>query len=227
MIEGSRRIIHLGINFLFAPAIPIDVGRQIKFQDLLSKKQIVFEQFNKTDKFIKFSTMTGGQLDVQVGLAGPEVSQLLILSPGQTLPKDSFIEHADIICQTFREVWGEPQQIVHRDSCLRSLYQVNDQHAFQFLWENRLKQQGFALNVLKRPVLGGGLRLVMPPTNEQKTQIELKVESFLSDSKMLFVEVQFAWRQPVPFEDGLAPKILIDEIDAFNNNEVTQFVKGS
>ncbi len=135
MIEGSRRIVHLGINFMFAPVtIPIDTEQQIRFQDLLSKQQIVFDQINKSDKFLKFSSTKGGRLDVQIGSAGPQVSQLLILSQNPTLPEQSFIEHADIICDIFRQVWSEPQQIIHRDSCLRSLYQVNDQHAFQFLW---------------------------------------------------------------------------------------------
>lgn len=228
MIEGSRRIIHLGLNFMFAPVtIPIDTEQQIKFQELLSKKQIGFDQFSRTDKLLTFVSTKGGSLEVRVGLAGPQVSQLLILSSGQTLPKESFIQSADAVCEVFAEVWKEPKQVIHCDSCLRSLYQVINHHAFQFLWEQRLKQKGESLNVLKRAVLGGGLRLVIPPTEEKKTQIELKIESYLSDSRMLFVEVQFAWKQPVPLEEGLNPRSLIDEIEAFNNDEVTKFIMGA
>lgn len=226
MIEGSRRIIHFGINFMFAPAIPIDTDQQLKFQGLLDKEQIVFEQINRTDKALKFSSSKGGRIDVQVGTPGPQVSQLLLLSQNPTLPRDSFIEHAEIICRIFREVWNEPQQIIQRDSCVRSLYQVTDNHAFQYLWEKRLKQPADGLDVLKRPVLGGGLRLVIPPSEDKKTQIELKIESFLRDSKMLFVEVQYAWLQPMPINEGFNPKRLIEEIDQFNNNEVTQFIRG-
>ena len=226
MIEGSRRIIHLGLNFMFAPVtIPIDTEQQIKFQGVLSKNQIAFDQINRTDKLLTFVSTKGGSLDVRVGLAGPQVSQLLILSSGQTLPKESFIESADAVCEAFTEVWQEPKQVIHCDSCLRTLYQVMDKHAFQFLWEQRLKQKEESLNVLNRAVLGGGLRLVIPPTEDKKTQIEIKIESFLSDSRMLFVEVQFAWKQPFPISDGLNPKALIDEIDNFSINEVGQFIK--
>ena len=213
---------------MFAPVtIPIDTEKQIGFQGLLSKKQIIFDQFKRTDQLLTFVSTKGGSLDVRVGLPGPQVSQLLILSSGQTLPTESFIQSADAVCGVFTEVWKEPKQVIHCDSCLRSLYQVRDQHAFKFLWEQRLKQQGKALNVFNRSVLGGGLRFVIPPTEDKKTQIELKIESFLSDSSMLFVEVQFAWKQPFPIADGLNPRSLIDEIDAFNKNEVHRFIQGA
>jgi hypothetical protein len=47
-------------------------------------------------------------------------------------------------------------------------------------------------------VLGGGLRLVMPPVKEgaEPVQIEIKIESFFRESQKLFIETFFVWPQP-------------------------------
>ncbi len=227
MLEGSRQIIHYGVNFLMAPAIHLNTERQLKFQEVLSKNKLEFDQTNKVDeKSYVFASTKTDPLEVRVGFAGPEVSQLLILSSAPSRSKDIFEEQAELICKSFCEIWKEPQQVLQRDICIRSLYQTKNAHAFQFLWEERLKQNQTSISPLGRPVLGGGLRIVMPPHEHSATQIELKIESFLRDSRMLFVEIQYVWKNLLPLADGLAPRQLIEEAEIFNKEKLMPFIQG-
>jgi hypothetical protein len=81
------------------------------------------------------------------------------------------------------------------------------------------------LSGLQRPVLGGGLRFVMPPIDE-KFQIELKVESYLSDSSKLFVETQFVWPQPETAGSRMHPDNTIDRVYQYAMGPALAFALG-
>lgn len=219
--------LHFGINFLLAPAIPIDTSHALELQKYLSNNQIDFERTGKTDKSLKFVSVKPEPLEVTISEPGPQVAQLLVVAPNPTQPLESFIQQAETVCQGFSQVWEiDQQQIVGRDACVRHLYQPNSVHAFQFLWEHRLHQRPEGLRALGRAVLGGGLRFVMPPNDQFRTQVELKVESYLRDSRLLFVEMQFAWPYAVSLEEGLKPRELMGEIEEYCSSNVVPFITG-
>jgi hypothetical protein len=194
----------------------------------LSENQIEFTRTERTKQGILFLTDRSESLEVHIKNAGPQVNQLLILAPNPSQPVESFIQQCQAITNGFQNVWQLPQaQIIGRDACVRYLFQSRDDHAFRFLWENRLKQKSEDMRMLNRAVLGGGLRFVMPPDQNNQTQVELKIESYLSDSKMLFVELQYAWPFPVNFQDGFKPKVMITEIQEYCDNHVLPFILGS
>ena len=163
---------------------------------------------------------------VTVGLVGPGIGQLLIAAPQPNRPLISFIEDAEMVVQAYRRVWPGPIQIVRRDCTLRYLYAVREGHAMQFLWERRLHQTEEGLSALGRPVLGGGLRLVMPARAQmpEDAGVEVKIESFLSDARQLFLEAQFTWETPALPGAEPDPRPLIEAVDAFIDGPLTEFV---
>jgi hypothetical protein len=177
---------------------------------------------------MKFTSQRAESLEVQVGQAGPQVGQLLIISPQPTQPFDIFLEQTEAICQAFQNTWRNPQQpqqqIINRDACIRYLYQSADNHSFRYLWETRLKQEANDMRILGRPVLGGGLRMVMPPSEKHRTQIEVKIESFLRDSRSLFVELQFAWPYP---EQDFTPRQMLKEMNDYSRDHLVPFIMGN
>ena len=231
MLPRTGRIIHLGINFLVAPvALPIDTTHELDFRRYLADNQIEFERTEKTDQFAKFLAKRTEPLVVQVGQAGPQVGQLLIVAPEPTQPFESFVQQAETVCAAFESVWITPQQqvqIINRDACIRYLYQSADNHAFRFLWEKRLRQEPDGMRILGRPVIGGGLRLVMPPTEGQLSQVEVKIESFLQDSRMLFVELQFAWPHLVAPQEGFKPRELLTQVQEYCKQQLVPFILGN
>lgn len=224
---SEKRNLHFGINFLLAPTIPMDTDHALEFQRYLSNNQIDFDRTDKTEKHLRFIAVKPDPLEVTVGAPGPQIAQLLIVAPNPTQPSESFVQQAETICQAFSNIWRVPQrQIISRDACIRHLYQSESTHAFQFVWEKRLRQNPEDLGILGRPVLGGGLRLVLPPNEQPPTQIEIKVESYLRDSRFLFVEMQYAWPFPIGLDEGLRPRELLQEIERYCAANVIPFIVG-
>jgi hypothetical protein len=228
MLPDTERVLHIGINFLLAPtALSIDTQHELEFRRLLADDQLEFERTERVDQSVKLSASRAEPLEIRVGQAGPQVGQLLIVTPQPTQPFETFYQQTETVCHAFQNVWRvSEQQIINRDACIRYLYQSAAHHAFRFLWEKRLRQNANDMRILDRPVLGGGLRLVMPPSDGHRTQVEVKIESFLRDSRMLFVELQFAWPFPVTPKEGFRPRELLMEIREYCQRNVVPFILG-
>lgn len=228
MRPDTKQGFHFGTNFLLAPAVGYEPGALLQFQQTLAQTSaVVFDQTQRTPTGMAF-VRQGPPLQVTVGLVGPGLGQLLIAAPQPSRPLISFIEDAEMIVQAYRRVWPGPIQIVRRDCTLRYLYAVREGHAMQYLWERRLHQTEDALSSLGRPVLGGGLRLVMPPRPHvpDDAGVEVKIESFLSDSRQLFLEGQFVWETPPTPGTEPDPRPLIEAVDNFIDGPLTQFAAG-
>jgi hypothetical protein len=224
----TKQGFHFGTNFLFAPAPGYEPGALLQFQQTLGQSStVVFDQTQRTPTGMVF-VRQGPPLHVTVGLVGPGIGQLLIAAPQPNRPLMSFIEDAEIVVSAYRRVWPGPIQVVRRDCTLRYLYAVREGHAMQFLWERRLHQTEDALSALGRPVLGGGLRLVMPPRHDvaDDAGVEVKIESFLSDSRQLFLDCQFIWETPAAPGAEPDPRPLIEAVDTFIDGPLTQFAAG-
>ncbi len=228
MRSDTKQGFHFGTNFLFAPAAGYEPAALLQFQQSLAQTStLVFDQTQRTPTGMAL-VRQGPPLHVTIGLVGPGIGQLLIAAPQPARPLISFIEDAEMIVNAYRGVWPGPLQIVRRDCTLRYLYAVREGHAMQFLWEKRLHQTEDTLSALGRPVLGGGLRLVMPPRAhvQDDAGVEVKVESFLSDSRQLMLESQFVWETPAAPGTEPDPRPLIEAVDAFIDGPLTQFTGG-
>ena len=142
---------------------------------------------------------------------------------------DLLTREAEAAVRAFEATWGkERRQIISSDAAFRDLYETSAEHAFQELWEQRLGQSAQSLAILGRPVLGGGLRFVMPPLPDEvePLQIEVKIESFLRDTKKLFVETQFAWPAPTSPGAPFDPAGKLKQLDDYIEHVVTSFLVG-
>jgi hypothetical protein len=229
MRPDTKQGFHFGTNFLFAPAPTYDTATILQFQQQLAETSgaLTFDQAQRTPTGVHL-VRQALPLQLTIGLVGPGIAQLLIAAPQPNRPLISFIEEAEMVVQAYRKVWPAPVQVVRRDCTLRFLYAVREGHAMQFLWERRLHQTESGLNALGRPVLGGGLRLVMPPRPDVPNDpgIEVKIESLLADTRQLFLETQFVWEMsppPIPGSE-FDPRPLLEAVDAYNDGPVTDFV---
>ena len=227
MRPDTKQGFSFGANFLFAPATTFEASGLLQFQQSLAEASsfLVFDQTQRTPTGMTL-VRQATPLQVTVGLVGPGIGQLLIGAPQPNRPLISFVEDAEMVVNAYRRVWPGPIQVVRRDCTLRYLYAVREGHAMQFLWERRLRQTEGALSALGRPVLGGGLRLVMPPRPSvpDDAGVEVKIESFLSDSRQLFLESQFVWETPAAPGTEPDPRPMIETVDAFIDGPLTEFV---
>jgi hypothetical protein len=236
MNPEASKIIHIGVNFVFAPGPTINRRKNLEFQNALLEQGVEFDRIEILEDAIAVTRESPGRLEIKVATGnvdpvGP-VGQIIIVSPdptGASGDTSRFIKDAEAVAEAFRSTWGAPHlQVLSCDAALRALFESSSDHAFQELWEIRLKQPSDSLVVLGRPVLGGGLRLVMPPLPDdpERLNIEVKIESYLQDTKLIFVEAQFVWPQPALPGEPLDPKSRIEQIDQYVENEIVSFITG-
>lgn len=229
MNPESRMTIHMGINFVVSPMPTIDMERNLNFQESLVTQGIDFAKVELKEREIRVVREAPTVLQIKVAALGPPTGQLVILAPQPLRALSLFAKEAEAVAGAFNSTWPEKRrQIISCDATLRDLYEASGEHAFQELWETRLGQPRESLGVLGRPVLGGGLRFVMPPRADdpEPVQIEVKIESFLRDTKKIYVETQFTWPAPrlpgTPFD----PESRLKQVDAYVENEVVSFITG-
>ena len=73
------------------------------------------------------------------------------------------------------------------------------------------------------------LRFVMPHRDDEEDpkEVELRIESYLQDSKQVFVEARFTWLNPTVVHDTLNFRATerLGTIEDFIENQVHQFME--
>jgi hypothetical protein len=223
--------IHFGVGIVFQPAPDLTPSRILAFQSVLAKPEygISFQQVNaqegaalqlvrQTPPFTVSVAKIGGQ--------GAAIAQLTVISAPPPRRLEDFAEEAESVLEAYRAVWTERTQVIRRDCVLRYLYDVDTDHAFRYLWEQRLNQADDSIQRLGRPVLGGGLRFFLPPREqvEDDTTVDVRIESFFQDPKKLFVETQMLWTTPIAAGADVQPSALLSEAAAYTDGPITDFI---
>ncbi len=153
---------------------------------------------------------------------------MLIVASNPSPALEVFIEEVTLICKSFDLTWpNSNRQLIRSDATIRALFETEMDHAFKEIWERRLKQSEQSLGIFGRPVLGGGLRFVMPPVpgEARPVQIEVKIESFLQNPKKLFVETQHTWPIPRTPGDDFEAASRLKQVDDYLGTQVISFIQ--
>lgn len=228
MRPDSRKLIHIGINFVVTPPPIIDTQKNVDFQNALISSGISLANAAYQKQKIEVLCQEPEPLHVAVNLIGPPVGQLLIAAPQPAHSLDFFIKNAKAVIKAYEQTWQGQKQIISRDATIRSLFEATSEHAFDELWQKRLGQSPSSLEILGKPVLGGGLRFVMPPKPDESEPlvVEVKIESFLTDVRKLFVETQFVWPKPTGPQVSFDPETRLLQLDRYIDKNVVPFIMG-
>jgi hypothetical protein len=228
----TRQSIFFGISYVLASQWSADTIKRLDFQRALARQQLDFPQTSVGPHEFALVRTEPSVLQVKVASSGPQISTISISSKCPTHGLEMFIKEAQATCEAYRQTWLALQcQSLQCSARIHHLYSCQD-HAFKYIWEQRLGQRPEDFRHLgKRPVLGGGLRLFMPPIKEEKepVQIEVKIESFLREPQKMFVETVFAWLKPrlltedTNFDTGLRLKT----VEKYASEEVCNFIAQS
>lgn len=225
----SRQSIYFGVGYVIASQWPSDTMKRLDFQRALAQRQL---DFPRTSVGVHdFTLIRAEQSPLQIKLAspGPRVSSISISSERPVHSLELFAKEAEAVCDAYRQTWLQGQcQILQCNARIQHLYSCQN-HAFKYLWEDRLGQNPLDFHYLgTRPVLGGGLRLFIPPlkNDEEPLQIEIKTESFLRESKKMFIETFFVWPKPrlLPPDEKFNPEIRLKSVEEYATQQVCDFV---
>jgi hypothetical protein len=230
MRADTKQHFQFSVSFVFSPSPNMTTNLTLAFQQRLAAPEvgIVFDQVQRMPggpAVAQVFARLNPALQVTVAQPGPApVGQLTIVAPQPNQLTDDFMNDAEAVVEAFRETWPGPIQTLRRDCTVQNLYAVTAEHAFQYLWERRLHQPEAAVQEFGRPILGGGLRFVMParPDVEDEPLIEVKIESLLRDPRMLYVETQAVWERPSSAEPS--PRQLLQTVIEYADGPVVQFI---
>jgi hypothetical protein len=215
MKKFSRQLWHIGINFWMIPTVSISPQSSLTFQNEICKAGLEYSILNLKNDQIVIVREEPSPLSIIVGVAQqPPICSLAIMASTPKTGLEMFCQEADAAVKAFQATWNFPAwQIIKCDATIRELHETESEHAFKELWENRLGQSGTSLSIFGKPIRGGGLRFVLDPlpNEDNPIQIEVKIESFLSDVKKIYVETIFNW------PNASTPSPEINVIDRLNN----------
>lgn len=229
MKPRSRRIIHLGINFITIPAPIITTQSLLAFQQAIISSGLDFVRMEHPENRIILTREVPSSLQISVSTLEPQSGQVLIVAPNPKAPMEVFIQEAEAALSAFEAVWpAQNRQIIKSDATIRQLHETTSEHAFQELWERRLGQPSQALAAFGRPIRGGGLRFVMDPLPDEQEPVlvEVKIESYLRDTTKMFVETQFGWLKPTEPGASFTVRERLTRMDEFIADRVQTFLSG-
>ena len=224
MLKNSERVIHIGLNYVVAPKKPLTMDEKLSFQKELSLVGLEAEKAVKKEGGIGIKAFYEGiPVVIETFMNSANTGQLLIVMPKN--PNSAlFPKIADAVGEIYLKLFSDPKPHVFpaRDGCIRKLYDCSAEypHAFKYIWEKMLGKSSRDLSVLGKPIAGGGLRFVMPPSNDDPVEAQVKIESFLPDPKQLWVECTMKWLQPEKIGEGLRASELYRHINDFIDEKV-------
>lgn len=194
---GSARLIHAGINFVLGGGQSLNPAHYARrFQDALRDAGLDYHTVDiPNDLVLVVIRKHPSPLEFRIASAGPNIGQLMVIAENPLTTFELFEQEAEATVEAFKSVWSSQNRVLLQvDATIRELYETTSEHAFQELWEERLGQPGNALAAFGRPIRGGGLRFVLDPRPpEEPAAVEVKIESYLGDTRKIFVETQFVW----------------------------------
>lgn len=226
MNSQSGILLHMGINYLLTPLSVIDKRRFLAFQTALINEGIEYDEAKHTEREINLLRQNS-PLQIRVIISNSPLGQILVAAPRPEGGLEMFGRQAQAVIEAFAKTWPEAKQVVTCDGTVRYLFESDASHAFEEIWETRLKQSKAELAIFDTPVGGGGLRFVLPAMVNQPdpAEIELKIESYLQNPKKIFVDVRFKWLKAKPVDDGIDPADRLRIIDRFVEEKVIAFMR--
>jgi len=228
---NSRQSIYFGISYVIALRWKPNAARRLEFQKKLAEQQLDFSQTRLGSQNFMLIRTEPSPLTINLSSSEPAGGANISISSGSpTYGLEMFCKEAQAVCLAYRQTWLPEQfQILRTTATIRHLYDCRE-HAFKYLWEERLGQNPEDFKFLGgRPVAGGGLRLLMPAAKDEKEplQIEVKIESFLRQPKKLFTETILLWPKPrlLGENEGFDAGLRLQRVEEYATSEVCNFIQ--
>ncbi len=228
----TKTTILFQINFVIAYPPKLDKTKALQLQQKLLDNTLDFDQTNLTEKQYLLKR-TNPQLNFQINAPAPNLTALTVTSPNPQSDEEMFIQEASAALNAWSACFPAPAyQLVQNNARLHQLYSCSD-HAFKYLWEQRLNQNPAQFKTLgNRIIAGGGIRLVLPPSqsenqpsDENPHSIQIRIESFFKEPKKLFIETAFTWPKAQTIrENNFLVSEKINTVKNFTANEVWNFI---
>lgn len=230
---SNKVVSHVSIDLVIAPFTSFDREASLLFQMHLEKKGIAISQANYDDSRLIVQRLDTNPITIEIGLIkaldnnpnhNAGIFSIKTTNPGRTL--DLIIHEFEEIFNVFLEFWNSKENRVLLNSRVINQYlcTLETEHSFREIWKTWLKQDEKKLQDFGMPILGGGMRFVMPQTASDPLK-EFKFETYFQETNKLFIEVIFSRTIPQNITGQINLGDMINKIDNYVAKEVTNFLK--
>lgn len=124
--------------------------------------------------------------------------RLVLIEEWAAIPLSGFLDKVRELGPRVLELTGQPVFLAQTVT-LRSTFELTHfADARIFLLDHACRQEGCISPYFQRPVAVGGLRFVLPETQEHPGVFHVVIESFRHNVKEVFVELKAIYGQPSP-----------------------------
>ncbi len=110
---------------------------------------------------------------------------------------------------------------------IRKLLEADKGDARQLIVESLASKAGEKLKAFgNRPIHGIGVRIFLPPINEERNALNVKIESFLPDPRLVFIEVEGVFYEPLQAMDSNVLTDRLARTNDFLDKNVLHFLRG-
>lgn len=187
-MQSEDRVIHFSAELIHAPVTPNKPMLQKLYYDLSQIKGAGYESTDFTNPTqVRFYSRRGKKTQ-SIALFLPD--RLVLIEEWADIPLSTFGERVRIVAGLALEARSVPCYLLHT-ATIRSTFALSYfDDAKTFIIDHVCAQENRMATYLQRPVAVGGIRLVLPETNENPGAYHVTIESFRHSNNEVFVEVK-------------------------------------
>jgi hypothetical protein len=199
-VQSEDRIIHFSVELIHAPAQPKVQDLQKLYFELSQTRLGAYDSTDFTNPLQARFYSRRGKKTQSFALFLPD--RIVLVEEWADGPLSDFQERVREVATRAMEICGTKQYLAHTATIRSTFALTHYDDARVFLMDHACAQDGKVGPHLQRPVSVGGLRFVLPETNEHEGALHITIESFRHSRDEVFVETKGVFaRKPVGPDD--------------------------
>jgi len=217
-MQSEDRVIHFSVELVHLPGQVAKEALQKLYYDLSQTRHGSYDSTDFNNPMTPRFYSRRGQKTQSIAVFLPD--RLVLVEEWADMPLSDFVDKVREVAPLVMQARGVKELVAHT-ATVRSTFALSHfDDAREFLIDHACKQRDLISPYFKRPIAVGGLRFVLPETNEHPGQFNVNIESFRHSRSEVFVEVKGVFgRRRVPV-DALDP--VLDNVAS-----VRQFISTS
>ena len=212
-MQSEDRVIHFSLELVHPPSPLKKEALQKLYFELSQTRHGSYDNTDFTNMLTPKFSSRRGQRTQSVAVFLPD--RLLLIEEWADIPLSDFIDKVQDIAPLALEA-REAKECLAHSATVRSTFALSHfEDARTFLIDHACKQDQLISPHFQRPIAVGGLRFVLPETNDHPGNFNVTIESFRHSRSEVFVEVKGVFgRQRTPVDDL---SVVTDNLRAVRN----------
>ncbi|MCC6144770.1 MAG: hypothetical protein IT368_13265 [Candidatus Hydrogenedentes bacterium] len=186
-MQAEDRIIHFSTELIHTPSQVRKETLQKLYFDL-SQTKAAYDNTDFTNPMQPRFFSKRGKKTQSLCVFLPD--RVLLVEEWADIPLSTFLEKVREVGLRVLDARGVGRYNVHACTIRSTFALTHFDDARKFLLDHACSQEGMIAPFLKRPISVGGLRFVMPETNEDPGTLHVTIESYRHSRNEVFVEAK-------------------------------------